>query len=177
MYCLQFWRLTPKCHQGHITEKCGFSHYCWNLQVRNFVCLSPGFWWFSGNCWQFGLLLLLLFSHSVVSTSLRPHGLQPTRLLSLSMEFPRQESWSRLPFPPLGWGGRVFPTRERTHISRSPKLKADSLPLSHRQLCNSNLCLHCYVASSTCISVFMQPERHSHIGFGGYSTPVSLHLD
>ena len=106
MYCLQFWRLTPKCHQGHITEKCGFSHYCWNLQVRNFVCVSPGFWWFSGNCWQFGLLLLLLFSRSVVSTSLRPHGLQPTRLLSLSMEFPRQESWSRLPFSSSGVGGR-----------------------------------------------------------------------
>ena len=72
-----------------------------------------------------------------------------------------------------GWGGGIFPTQgsnPHLHVSTSPKLKADSLPLSYRQPCNSNLCLHCYVASSTCISVFMQPERHSHIGFRGYST-------
>ena len=38
-------------------------------------------------------------SHSVVSDSLRPHGLQPT---PLSMEFSRQEYWSGLPFPSPG---------------------------------------------------------------------------
>ena len=36
-------------------------------------------------------------SHSVVSDSLWPHRLLPTRLLS--MEFSRQEYWSGLPFP------------------------------------------------------------------------------
>ena len=36
---------------------------------------------------------------SVVSDSLQPHGLQPTRLL-LSMEFSRQEYQSGLPCPP-----------------------------------------------------------------------------
>ena len=37
-------------------------------------------------------------SHSVVSNSLRPHGLQPTRLLC-PWDFFRQENWSGLPFP------------------------------------------------------------------------------
>ena len=36
-------------------------------------------------------------SHLVVSDSLQPFGLWPTRLLS--MGFPRQEYWSGLPFP------------------------------------------------------------------------------
>ena len=35
-----------------------------------------------------------------MSDSLRPHGLQLTRLLS--MGFSRQEYWSGLPFPPPG---------------------------------------------------------------------------
>ena len=40
-------------------------------------------------------------ARSVLSNSLQPHGLQPTRLLS-SMGFFRQEYWSGLPFPPEG---------------------------------------------------------------------------
>ena len=40
-------------------------------------------------------------SRSVVPDSLRPHGLQPTRL-HLSMRFSRQGYWSGLPFPSLG---------------------------------------------------------------------------
>ena len=41
-----------------------------------------------------------MFMHacSVVSSSLQPHGLWPTRLAHMSMEFSRQEYWSRLPF-------------------------------------------------------------------------------
>ena len=39
----------------------------------------------------------LLFSYSVVSSSLRPLGQAP-----LSVGFPGQEYWSRLPFPPPG---------------------------------------------------------------------------
>ena len=38
-----------------------------------------------------------MLSHSVVSNSLQPHGLDP-----LSMRFPRQEDWSGLPFPSPG---------------------------------------------------------------------------
>ena len=37
-------------------------------------------------------------SRSVMSDSLQPHGLLPSRLLCL--EFSRQEHWSGLPFPP-----------------------------------------------------------------------------
>ena len=38
---------------------------------------------------------------SVVSDSLRPHGLQPTRLF-YPWGFSRQEDWSGLPFPSPG---------------------------------------------------------------------------
>ena len=41
------------------------------------------------------------WSRSVVSSSLRPHGLQPTRLLS-PWDFSRQEYWNGLPFPSPG---------------------------------------------------------------------------
>ena len=47
------------------------------------------------------ITLILLFSCSVMSRSLRPHALQPTRLLC-PWEFSRQEYWSELPFPPPG---------------------------------------------------------------------------
>ena len=47
-----------------------------------------------------------VLSHSVVSDSLRPHGLWPTRLLC-SWGFSRQEYWSGLPCPPSG----IFPTQ------------------------------------------------------------------
>ena len=40
-------------------------------------------------------------SHSVLSDSLQPHGLLPTRLLC-PWDFSRQEYWSGLPFPTLG---------------------------------------------------------------------------
>ena len=46
------------------------------------------------------VLLSISFKYtvcSVVSNSLRPHGLKPTS--SLSTEFSRQEYWSGLPFP------------------------------------------------------------------------------
>ena len=42
---------------------------------------------------------MLLFSHSVISDSLWPHV---SHQASLSMEFPRQEYWSQLPFPSAG---------------------------------------------------------------------------
>ena len=49
---------------------------------------------------------LFVLSHSVVSDSLRPHGLYPTRLLYL-WGFSRQKYWSGLPSPPPG----IFPTQ------------------------------------------------------------------
>ena len=63
----------------------------------------------------------LVLSHSVVSDSLRPHGLKPTRLL-WPWGFSRQEYWSRLPCPPPE--DLPNPGTE----PRSPALQVDSLP-------------------------------------------------
>ena len=66
-------------------------------------------------------LLWLWFSRSVASDSLRPHGLQPSRLLC-PWGFSRQEYWNGLPLP--------FPgdlPKSGTE-PRSPALQADSLP-------------------------------------------------
>ena len=46
-------------------------------------------------------LLGLLFSGSVLSDSLRPHGLQPASLL-YPWDFPGKKHWSGLPFPSSG---------------------------------------------------------------------------
>ena len=55
--------------------------------------------------------------------TLRPHRLYPERLLSKGL--PRQDSWSRLPFPTPR--DLLNPGTEPT----SPALAADSLPMSH----------------------------------------------
>ena len=44
-------------------------------------------------------LCCAMLSHSVVSNSLRPHGLQPARL-HCPWGYYRQESWTGLPCPP-----------------------------------------------------------------------------
>ena len=46
-------------------------------------------------------MLCAVLSRSIVSDSLRPHGLQPTRLL-YPWGFSRQENWSALPCPAPG---------------------------------------------------------------------------
>ena len=50
---------------------------------------------------RISVMLPLLFSCAVVSDSLRPHRLYPTRLLC-PRDFPGQEYWSGLPFPSPG---------------------------------------------------------------------------
>ena len=64
-----------------------------------------------------------VLSHSVMSKSLQPHGLQPTRLLC-PWVFPREKYWSGLPRSPTGDlpNPGIKP--------RSPALQADSLPES-----------------------------------------------
>ena len=57
---------------------------------------------------------------SVVSDSLRPHGLTVACQAPLSMEFSRQEYWSWLPFPSAG--DLPNPGIE----PRSPVLQADA---------------------------------------------------
>ena len=66
------------------------------------------------------LPLMYMVSRSVVSDSLRPHGLQLARLLC-PWGFSRQEYWSGLPCPPPG--DLPNPGIE----PRSPALQVDSL--------------------------------------------------
>ena len=63
---------------------------------------------------------MCVLNHSIVSNSLRPHGLQPARLL-YPWGFSRQEYWSGLPF--LCPGDLPHPGIEPA----SPTLQADSL--------------------------------------------------
>ena len=60
---------------------------------------------------------------SVMSDSLGPHGLQPTRLLC-PWDFSRQESWSGLPFPTAR---DILNPGIEPVSPESPALKADSL--------------------------------------------------
>ena len=64
---------------------------------------------------------VLVLSHSVVSDSLRLHGLQPATVLC-PLGFSRQEHWSGLPCPPAGdlCNPGIKP--------RCPSLQVDSLP-------------------------------------------------
>ena len=50
---------------------------------------------------ELGTQKKVMLSHSVMSDSLQPHGLQPIRLLC-SWGFSRQEHWSGLPCPSPG---------------------------------------------------------------------------
>ena len=59
------------------------------LQARTLEWVAISF----SNAWNWK------WSCSVVSDSLRPHGLQPIRLLC-PWDFSRQEHWSGLPLPP-----------------------------------------------------------------------------
>ena len=83
--------------------------------------------WFSLHAILLGAVLAILgicytmLSHSVVSDSLRPHGLGPTRLL-YPWGFSRQEYWSGLPRSPPG----NLPNLGME--PRSPALQVDSLP-------------------------------------------------
>ena len=65
---------------------------------------------------------MLLFSCSVVSDSLQPHG---ARQASLSMGFSRQEEWSGLPFPSPG--DLLDPGIKPMSLA----WQVDSIPLSH----------------------------------------------
>ena len=68
-----------------------------------------------------GSIIVLVFSRSVMSNSLQPHGLQPTRLF-YPWGFSRQEYSSGLPCPPPG--DLPNPGIE----PMSPRLQANSLP-------------------------------------------------
>ena len=65
---------------------------------------------------------MVVFSHSIVSNSLQPHGLYIACQDPLSREFSRQECWSVLPFPSPG----ELPNPGIK--TGSPALQVDSLP-------------------------------------------------
>ena len=77
------------------------------------------------------MLSSVQISRSVLSDSLRPHGLQPASFLC-SQGFSRQEYWSGLPCPPPG--DVPNPGIE----PRSPALQTDSLP-SESAACQASL--------------------------------------
>ena len=79
---------------------------CYSAGRASFLNLLPPTY----SCWLLGPLGLVIMdaclccavlSRSVVSNSLRPHGLQPARLLC-PWGFSRQEYWSGLPCPSPG---------------------------------------------------------------------------
>ena len=72
------------------------------------------------------IYISLLFSRSVVSSSLQPHRLYVACQAPLSMGFPRQEYSSGLPVPSPG--DLPHPRIEPV----SPASQADSFPLSHQ---------------------------------------------
>ena len=78
---------------------------------------------------QYRFLVLLADVHvcSVVSDSCAT-WCTITRQASLSIGFPRQEYWSRLPFP---LPGHLPNSGIEATSPESPALQADSLPLSH----------------------------------------------
>ena len=113
--------LTWWCHRVHtgpngvIDEK----HMKWSIKLLSYrlgffiylICIllrrKNSFSGFLGSLagliikWTQDRLHACMLRHSVVSNSLQLHGLQPAQT-PLSMEFPRQEYWSGLPFPSPG---------------------------------------------------------------------------
>ena len=90
------------------------------MEIRMFYQISIVLYFFSVYTF-IDLMCCAVLSHSVMSNSLRPHELQPARLLC-PWGFSRQEYWSGLPCPPPG--DRPNPGVE----PRFPTLQVDSLP-------------------------------------------------
>ena len=95
-------------------------HGFWLLKT-SWSFFFPSFYFYSqGSSSLLFIMDCAVLSCSVVSQSLRPHGLQPTRLLCLGVS--RQVCRSWLPSPPPG----DLPNQGIE--PRSPTLQADALP-------------------------------------------------
>ena len=87
---------------------------------------------------------------SVVSDSVRPHGLQPTRLLPPSMGFSRQEHWSGVPL--LEWGAVAgVGCRCLLHGCTASPLSIHLLWASRLLPCPSYCKQYCYEHWNICI--------------------------
>ena len=101
-----------------------------------------------------------VLSCSVVSNSLRPHRLLPTRILC-PWGFSRQEYWKGLPCPPPG--DLLNPGTE----PRSPPSQADSLPSKPQHI-------HYYrIKIKTC--AFEGLCGHTYM-YTGHNAKISLYL-
>ena len=101
---------------------------------------------------------MVCVSRSVMSHSLQPFGLQPTRPLCL-WDFPGQEYWSGLPCPPPG----DLPDLGIKPISPvSPALQGDSLPLSHWESPSRKFISTCCVQLLSRVWLFATPWTAAH---------------
>ena len=133
--------LVPLCLSPHSSFLCPFHPSQTSLHYDTHLSLASPFELSSRNTSEYPKLIQVFtwrgsinspvsyypwkwkWRRSVVSDSLRPHGLSATRLLRRqSMEFFRQEYWSGLPF--LSPGDLPDPGIE----PRSPALQEDALP-------------------------------------------------
>ena len=122
-----FWR-TFKIQVGKLWDFCVYLDVCMSVCMLRMWYVSTSGWYYQ---YEFVKELYLIdlkvtsyivFSCSVVSSSLRPHGLYVARQAPLSMVFFRQEYRSELPFPSPG----ALPNPGIK--PGSPSLQADSLP-------------------------------------------------
>ena len=121
-YCLCLWQWQAS-GKGHV---CVCSLSCWlvdkNTKIEYLMRMNS--WnlptsqvgYEAQNTWKFPVVSkdMHLLSCSVMSDSLRPHGLQPARY-RCSRRFSRQDYWSGLPMPSSRGSSQP---RDRTQVSR-----------------------------------------------------------
>ena len=123
--------------QGRLSEKHG----------SQFLCSGHHGWDQEGRFYSCSAALLSCFS----CARLFETPWTVARQSPLSTGFPRQESWSGLPFPPPG----DLPNPEME--PESPVLEVDSLPLSHPEALYSYRKKEKKVKSLSCVQLFETP--------------------
>ena len=127
----------------------------------NFTCIILLSSWWSWSWWH--AFLLLLFSHSVLSTSLCPPW-TVAHQAPLSVGFPRQEHWNGLPFP------SPRDLQPRVEISK-PKFawQANSLLLRHLGNPGPELVKHKKILLKSTNHMYFEPitQQASTVAFGG----------
>ena len=122
------------------------------------------------------MLCCVVLSHSILSDSLRPHGLLPTRLLCLWV-FSRQEYWSPPgDLPNLGIKPSS-PSLQANSLPNEPAGKS-SFPQTLSETCSSHKCfvwssfryVCMYVCLCVCVggvSSYKEIEFHVHVRIEG----------
>ena len=114
---------------------------------------------------------------SVMSNSVQPHGLQPSRLL-LSMGFPRQKYWNRLSFPSPG---DLLDTGSKSKSPESPALAVKFFtteplgkPFNYHTDIIKHTHTHCWLNISTLNPYFMQKKKKTVKTQLSTTTPKSI---